>query len=257
MLELDPSPVQCLISPKWFASCSGHESCDSVWVSLPIVLWLWMTQCGLNYPSGKGVRGAVTGFASWVLSNAAAVLTLLSSPLQVRSLTSARGKGASGVLHGATSSRGITESTRVQSPLNATIVTGNAASSRGVWAKCGHGGRHGAASSLRAEAWPSAQRLLLALCPTAWVPEPRSAQRKRWDWLKVWLKRASVCCGHRIQSIGQLFLILCKQRGCPEGPRPLQGGLQKLTGLTNTWVYERAHGVCVWLLCHGCPKSTE
>lgn len=42
----------------------------------------------------------------------------------MRSLTSARGKGASGVLHGATSSRGITESTRVQSPLNATIVTG-------------------------------------------------------------------------------------------------------------------------------------
>lgn len=68
-----------------------------------------------------------TGLASGVLSNAAA-LTLLSSPLQVRSLTSARGKGASGVLHGATSSRGITESTRVQSPLNATIVTGNAAS---------------------------------------------------------------------------------------------------------------------------------
>lgn len=55
------------------------------------------------------------------------MLTVLSSPLQVRSLTSARGKGASGVLHGATSSRGITESTRVQSPLNATIVTGNAA----------------------------------------------------------------------------------------------------------------------------------
>ncbi|KAM9631215.1 Krueppel-like factor 7 isoform 3-T7 [Morphnus guianensis] len=49
------------------------------------------------------------------------------SSVKVRSLTSARGKGASGVLHGATSSRGITESTRVQSPLNATIVTGNAA----------------------------------------------------------------------------------------------------------------------------------
>ncbi|XP_042678372.1 Krueppel-like factor 7 isoform X2 [Centrocercus urophasianus] len=46
------------------------------------------------------------------------------SSMKVRSLTSARGKGASGVLHGATSSRGITESTRVQSPLNATIVTG-------------------------------------------------------------------------------------------------------------------------------------
>ncbi|XP_066409694.1 Krueppel-like factor 7 isoform X2 [Molothrus aeneus] len=45
------------------------------------------------------------------------------SSVKVRSLTSARGKGASGVLHGATSSRGITESTRVQSPLNATIVT--------------------------------------------------------------------------------------------------------------------------------------
>ncbi|XP_032866798.1 Krueppel-like factor 7 isoform X2 [Tyto alba] len=46
------------------------------------------------------------------------------SSVKVRSLTSARGKGASGVLHGATSSRGITESTRVQSPLNATIATG-------------------------------------------------------------------------------------------------------------------------------------
>ncbi|XP_062434793.1 Krueppel-like factor 7 isoform X2 [Rhea pennata] len=46
------------------------------------------------------------------------------SSMKVRSLTSVRGKGASGVLHGATSSRGITESTRVQSPLNATIVTG-------------------------------------------------------------------------------------------------------------------------------------
>nr|XP_054492615.1 Krueppel-like factor 7 isoform X2 [Agelaius phoeniceus] len=45
------------------------------------------------------------------------------SSVKVRSLTSARGKGASGVLHGVTSSRGITESTRVQSPLNATIVT--------------------------------------------------------------------------------------------------------------------------------------
>ncbi|XP_010217340.1 PREDICTED: Krueppel-like factor 7 isoform X2 [Tinamus guttatus] len=46
------------------------------------------------------------------------------SSMKVRSLTSARGKGASGVLHGVTSSRGITESTRVQSPLNATIATG-------------------------------------------------------------------------------------------------------------------------------------
>lgn len=64
------------------------------------------------------------------------MLTVLSSPLQVRSLTSARGKGASGVLHGATSSRGITESTRVQSPLNATIVTGNAAPN-GVQETCG------------------------------------------------------------------------------------------------------------------------
>lgn len=76
------------------------------------------------------------GLASGVLSNAVAMLTLLFSPLQVRSLTSARGKGASGVLHGVTSSQGITESTRVQSPLNATIVTGNAAFSYGVQAKC-------------------------------------------------------------------------------------------------------------------------
>ncbi|XP_025905742.1 Krueppel-like factor 7 isoform X2 [Nothoprocta perdicaria] len=49
------------------------------------------------------------------------------SPLgsgKVRSLTSARGTGASGALHAATSSRGITESTRAQSPSNATTATG-------------------------------------------------------------------------------------------------------------------------------------
>ncbi|XP_077686203.1 Krueppel-like factor 7 isoform X2 [Eretmochelys imbricata] len=46
------------------------------------------------------------------------------SSVKVRSLTSARGKGASGVLHEATSSRGTTGNTQGQNPLNATIVTG-------------------------------------------------------------------------------------------------------------------------------------
>ncbi|XP_053900550.1 Krueppel-like factor 7 isoform X2 [Malaclemys terrapin pileata] len=44
--------------------------------------------------------------------------------VKVRSLTSARGKGASGVLHEATSSQGTTGNTQGQNPLNATIVTG-------------------------------------------------------------------------------------------------------------------------------------
>nr|XP_014691896.1 Krueppel-like factor 7 isoform X4 [Equus asinus] len=46
------------------------------------------------------------------------------SSVKVRSLTSARGKGASGVLHEAMSSRGTTGNTQVQSPLNATTATG-------------------------------------------------------------------------------------------------------------------------------------
>lgn len=53
-------------------------------------------------------------------------MIVFSFPLQVRNHTSAHGKGASGVLHEAMSSRGTTGNTQVQNPLNATIVTGNA-----------------------------------------------------------------------------------------------------------------------------------
>ncbi|XP_004576953.1 Krueppel-like factor 7 isoform X6 [Ochotona princeps] len=46
------------------------------------------------------------------------------SSVKVRSLTSAHGKDASGVLQEATSSQGTTGNTQVQSPLNATTATG-------------------------------------------------------------------------------------------------------------------------------------
>lgn len=107
---------------------------------------------------------------------AAAALTVLSSPLQVRSLTSARGKGASGVLHGATSSRGITESTRVQSPLNATIVTGNAAPNMVFKKPVDFCDWHGAASSQRQETWLPAERSLLSHCLDPCTMEGPSAQ---------------------------------------------------------------------------------
>lgn len=92
------------------------------------------------------------------------MLTVLSSPLQVRSLTSARGKGASGVLHGATSSRGITESTRVQSPLNATIVTGNAAPKVVFKKPVDFCDWRGAARSQRQETWLPAEKPFLSHC---------------------------------------------------------------------------------------------
>lgn len=59
--------------------------------------------------------------------------------LQVRSLISARGKGVSGVLHEAMSSRGTTGNTQVQSPLNATTATGKETQKL----RDGEGGRRG------------------------------------------------------------------------------------------------------------------
>lgn len=148
-------------------SAMCHKS-EVVWIAL----WPWSCDWACTNLPGWG-RGEAEdiGLACGVLSNAAAVLTLLSSPLQVRSLTSARGKGASGVLHGATSSQGITESTRVQSPLNATIVTGNAASYCGVQAKCGPREWRGAARPLAA--WP-----LHVLCPSSLVPQLKEGTKK-------------------------------------------------------------------------------
>lgn len=128
------------------------------------------------------VRGRVGGHGVLKMNKmnahnaAAAALTVLSSPLQVRSLTSARGKGASGVLHGATSSRGITESTRVQSPLNATIVTGNAAPNMVFKKPVDFCDWHGAASSQRQETWLPAERSLLSHCLDPYTMEGPSAQ---------------------------------------------------------------------------------
>lgn len=65
--------------------------------------------------------------------------TVVPLSLQVRSLTSARGKGASGVLHEAMSSRGTTGNTQVQSPLNATTATGKGAGSCGAGPLMGRG----------------------------------------------------------------------------------------------------------------------
>lgn len=156
---LELSSVQHITSPKLFASHTNHELCD-----------------GLTYLNGLGAGWDDAGLSGRVLSNAAAaMLTVLSSPLQVRSLTSARGKGASGVLHGATSSRGITESTRVQSPLNATIVTGNAAPNVVFKKPVDFRDWHGAASSQRQESWLPAERPLLSHCLDPWTMEGLSA----------------------------------------------------------------------------------
>lgn len=52
----------------------------------------------------------------------------------MRSLISAHGKGVSGVLHEAMSSRGTTGNTQVQSPLNATTATGKGTQKLLGWA---------------------------------------------------------------------------------------------------------------------------
>lgn len=52
----------------------------------------------------------------------------------MRSLISAHGKGVSGVLHEAMSSRGTTGNTQVQSPLNATTATGKGTQKPLGWA---------------------------------------------------------------------------------------------------------------------------
>ncbi|KAF6114353.1 Kruppel like factor 7 [Phyllostomus discolor] len=81
--------------------CKGHTCPD-----------LHFQRISLTHGGGAGWRGR-----GWTQRDR--------SPCsRVRSLISARGKGVSGVLHEAMSSRGTTGNTQVQSPLNATTATG-------------------------------------------------------------------------------------------------------------------------------------